>query len=169
MNEKLLPMNIVDIILLILLVPALYKGLTQGFIRQACGIIGLILGIFLAREFSDLLAEYLHSWINADPSIVRILAFALIMIGVIFSINLLGKVVEKIFQVVMLGWLNRLLGIVLALGTAIIVLSLLASLITYTHENWFTLIPQELLSESKLFGFLTTIYENILPFLQFKN
>ena len=162
-------MNTIDIIIVILLVPAIYKGITNGLIRQASGIIGILLGIFLTREFSDLVATYLHNWIHADESIVRILSFALIMIAVLFGVNLIGKLVEKIFQFVMMGWLNRLLGIVFALGTAVILLSLAASLITYTNENWFTLVPQEMLSESKLFGILQDVYNNILPFLQFKN
>lgn len=168
MNEKLLSMNTIDIIILILLVPALYKGITQGFIRQATGIIGLVLGIFLAREFADLLAGYLHEWIQADASIVKIIAFVLIMIGVLFCLNLLGKLVEKVFQIVMMGWLNRLLGVVLAVGGTCIILSLLASLIVYTNENWFILIQPEVIKDSKLFGTLIDISEHVLPFLNFK-
>lgn len=162
-------MNTIDIIILVLLVPAIYKGVTTGFIKQATGIIGILLGIYFAKEFADLVATYLHNWISADPAIVRILAFALIMIVVLFALNLVGKLVEKIFQLVMMGWLNRLLGIVFAMGTTVIVLSMLASLVVYTNENWFSLIPQETLAESKLFGILTDIYNNILPFLKFKN
>lgn len=159
-------MSTIDIILLVLFIPAVYKGLKDGFVRQAAGILGLLLGLFLASRFSELLGGYLQNWVNADPSIVKIIAFILIMIGVILCLNLLGKLVEKVFKLVMMGWLNRLLGLIFALAATALILGTLASVILYTNKNWFTVLSPDLIAGSRLFTPLAELPGRILPFLQ---
>lgn len=159
-------MNTTDIIILVILGIALIKGLKDGLVRQIGGIVGLILGIYLAYKFSDLLSGWLNQWINASESIVKIISFSVIIIGVVLCMSLLGRLLEKIFQLTTLGWVNRVLGVLFSLFAAILIIGVLASLLTYVNEEWFTLIPENQFSDSKLIEPITKISDTIFPYLK---
>ena len=57
-------MTVIDIIILVLLALAVFKGIKDGLVRQVGGIAGLILGNFLAGRFSAIMAGWLHLWID---------------------------------------------------------------------------------------------------------
>lgn len=159
-------MAVIDIILLILLGIALFKGLKDGFIRQVGGIAGLILGIFLAGRFSALLAGWLHQWVDASESIVKSISFALIVIGVCLCMHFIGLLLEKIVKITMLGWLNRLLGAALAIFGMVLIAGVLLSLIQYVNETWFVLIPQDALDKSKGLQIISSVTNVIFPYLK---
>lgn len=159
-------MSVIDIIILIPFAYALYKGLKNGFIGQVAGILGLFLGVFLGYKFSELLSAWLSQWINANESVVKIISFAIIIIVVLVLINLLSKLIEKIFSMVMLGWLNKLLGVIVAFAFTAFIVGTVLSLILYINEAWFTIISPENIEESSLFTPLSNIAKSVFPYLK---
>jgi membrane protein required for colicin V production len=98
-------MNYLDILIL---VPALwfgYKGFTHGLIRELAGLAALILGVYAAFAFSDLVEK----WIN-HPSIPKEVYFAITFLGVLIAVFLLGRLAEKIIKLVIPEFINNLLG-----------------------------------------------------------
>ena len=150
-------MAVIDIIILILLLLAVIKGLKDGLIRQAGGIAGLFIGIILAGRFSALLAGWLGQWINASENIVKIIALCM---------HLLGKLLEKIIQLATLGWVNRILGMVLSIATTVLLIGVLLSLIEYVNDTWFTLVPKEALEGSKGVQIITSITDSVFPYIK---
>ena len=108
-------MNILDIILLICFIPALIQGIRKGFIAQAISIISIIVGIWTSARFADILGGWIGKYITASEQILKIAAFAIILVAVILALAALGKLLEGMFRLVMLGWLNKLLGVVFEL------------------------------------------------------
>lgn len=159
-------MNIIDIVILIIALIALFKGIRDGLIKQAGGIAGLFLGIYLASKFSSLITEWLHQWINASESIVKAISFALIIIAVCFCMYLIGRLLEKVVQITTLGWVNRLLGALLSLLTITLFMGVLLSLIEYVNSNWFTLIPKEKLAEAKSVEIIRSLSDTLFPYLE---
>lgn len=159
-------MVITDIVIICLFAPAIIKGLKDGFFKQAAGILSLFLGAYLAYRFSDLASSYISEWIKASPEIIKIISFALIMIGVIFLVSLAGKLITKLFDMAALGWMNRILGVITACLTAALILGLLAQLILYINATWFEIVPKEQLAESKLFKPLCDMADFIFPYLK---
>ena len=159
-------MAVIDIIILILLLLAVIKGLKDGLIRQAGGIAGLFIGIILAGRFSALLAGWLGQWINASENIVKIIAFVLIIIATCLCMHLLGKLLEKIIQLATLGWVNRILGMVLSIATTVLLIGVLLSLIEYVNDTWFTLVPKEALDGSKGVQIITSITDSVFPYIK---
>ncbi len=117
-------MNIIDIIFLLCCVPAIIHGLSKGFIAQAMALVALVLGAWLSFQFSGLAAEWLKPVIAAHPTVLQTIAFALILIVVFIAMTLVGKVLDGIIRIVMLGWLNKLLGVVFALLKALLAIGL---------------------------------------------
>ncbi len=102
----------IDIVFVILIVLACYKGYSKGFIVALFSILGFIIGLAAALKLSTTvaakIAEHtdLGKWLPA-------LSFLLVFIATAFLVNIVGKVVQKTFETVMLGWANRIAGILL--------------------------------------------------------
>src|SRR5574344_251764 len=117
-------MEIIDIIIIIAFIPAIYKGVKNGFISQIAGIGSLFLGVYLAYRFSSFLSPYISEWIKASENIIKIISFSIIIIAVIVLVNIVGRIIKKIVSVVMLSWLDKILGLILSIGTASLIVGL---------------------------------------------
>lgn len=159
-------MTVIDIIIIVLLALAVFKGIKDGLVRQVGGIAGLILGIFLAGRFSAFLAGWMHQWINASESTVKAVSFAVIIIVVCLCMYLLGRLLEKIIKITTLGWINRLLGVVLSVCTVVLLIGAVISLIEYINSTWFVLVPQEQLAKSKSIQIISSVTDAVFPYLK---
>lgn len=131
-------MNTLDIIIAIPILWGLFKGFRRGFIVEISTLLALVLGVYGALTFGDLGADYIHRQFNTDPGISRVLGFALLFIVIVVAVYLLGKALEKLIQMVALGLVNKLFGMLFGgLKWALIVGSVLyvVSSIPLTN-NW---------------------------------
>jgi membrane protein required for colicin V production len=102
----------IDIVFVILIALACYKGYSKGFIVALFSILGFIVGLAAALKLSTTvaakIAEHtdLGKWLPA-------LSFLLVFIATAFVVNIIGKLIQKTFETVMLGWANRIAGILL--------------------------------------------------------
>jgi len=103
-------MNWLDIVIIVVAVLLGLAGLRQGIIKTVFGIAGLIGGIVLAGRYYDELAALLSpsgaTWAN-------IAAYAIILIATLIVAGVVGSLVAKLVHLVLLGWLDRLVGCVL--------------------------------------------------------
>jgi membrane protein required for colicin V production len=103
---------IIDTIFLILMGLAIYKGYSKGFIVAIFSVLAFIVGLAAALKLSTtaaaMLSEHtsLGKWMPA-------LSFLIVFIGFAFLVRIVGKIVQKTFETVLLGWANRLAGILL--------------------------------------------------------
>ncbi len=117
-------MNILDIIILLCCVPAIFRGLSKGFIAQAAALMALVLGAWMSFHFSRVVVEWLKPAMNVSPAVLQAIAFTLILLAVFLALTLAGKMLEGIVKIVMLGWLNKLLGVVFALLKVLLAIGL---------------------------------------------
>jgi len=86
------------------------RGTRQGIIKTVFGIAGLIGGIVLAGRYYDELAAVLSS---SGATWVNIAAYAIILIATLIVAGVIGRLVAKLVHLVLLGWLDRLVGCIL--------------------------------------------------------
>ena len=158
-------MNILDIILLICFIPALVQGIRKGFIAQAISIISIIVGIWASARFADVVAAWVAQYITASEQVMKVVAFALILIVVFFLLGLLGKALEGIFNFVLLGWLNKLLGVVFALLKTALIVGLVIMAFSSLNDT-FHLVKEEVLNESVLYPPLKKIAFDVFPYIK---
>ena len=158
-------MNILDIILLVCFIPAIFQGIRKGFIAQAISIISIIVGVWASAHFADIVAGWVAQYITASDQILKVVAFALILIAVFIALAAVGKILEGMFKLVMLGWLNKLLGVVFALlktglivGVAIMAFSSL--------NDTFHLVQEPVLNESVMYPPLKKLAFEVFPYLK---
>ena len=158
-------MNIIDIIILVCCVPALIHGFSKGFVSQAVSLVSLILGAWLSFKFSVPFGDWLKSFADLPGTVLHVIAFALILVIVMLLMGLIGKLLEKAIKVVMLGWLNKLLGVVFALFKAVLVIGLVIIL----FDAIYSLIPfvsSDTLNESILYQPIKNIANIVFPYLK---
>lgn len=158
-------MNILDIILLICFIPALVQGIRKGFIAQAISIISIIVGIWASARFADVVAAWVAQYITASEQVMKVVAFALILIVVFFLLGLLGKALEGIFNFVLLGWLNKLLGVVFALLKTVLIVGLVIMAFSSLNDT-FHLVKEEVLNESVLYPPLKKVAFDVFPYIK---
>lgn len=160
-------MSTVDIIIAVIIVAAAIWGAFKGFVKQIISIVGLLLGIWCAFKFASWLAlqtKELLSLAMAQDTLC-IIAFAVIFIVVLILTHLVGKGIEKIIKLSMLGWVNSLLGFVFGGLKATILLGLAVYMLNYLNKM-FNFIPKDVLAGSKGYAFLEQFNSNIFPFLE---
>ena len=158
-------MSIVDIILLICFVPALISGIRKGFISQVISIVSLIGGVWLSYEFSEPVGAWLSQYIETTENVLKLISFIIIMIAVFAGLALVGKLLEGIINFVMLGWVNKLLGVVFALLKTGLIVGLVIMLFCSLNNN-LHLVSDEILAESVLFTPLKNAAYTVFPYLK---
>ena len=103
-----MPLNYIDLAVVCLLVYGLARGAYRGFFVEVSSLLALVLGVFGALHFSSFTASLLSNYIEWDY--LPLLSFALTFIGIMIGVAWVGKLLTKLAKVVLLGFLNRLLG-----------------------------------------------------------
>ena len=106
-------MNWIDIAVLVAIAIFAYLGLRMGIIKAVLSLAGLIVGVILAGRYYEVLAEQLA--FIPQASVAKIVAFAIILVGVMVVAGVLASLMKWIASVTMLGWVNRLGGAVFGL------------------------------------------------------
>jgi membrane protein required for colicin V production len=125
-------MSFIDLILISILAGFVLAGIWKGFFREVLGLLGVLLGIFLAIVGFGPLSKILHQLIPAVPGVFwLILCFLGIFIGVYLLSRLLAMLLGKLSSLIMLGWLNRLLGGLIGAIKGAFVISLILMLLGF--------------------------------------
>ena len=140
---------LIDIILLILFALAVYKGWTKGFIMAIFVFVSYFVALALAFHFSGTVEGYIRSHSSNDSKWYSFVSFILVMIAGIIAVRLVGKLIEKSAELMLLGLVNRFLGI---LVMAIIYVTFFA--VTLVYCNRFGLMGDSQATDSKSLGYL---------------
>lgn len=104
-------MSAFDIIFIAILGFFTVLGIWKGFFREILGFVGVVLGAFLAILGFGPVSKIFHRLVPEIPSVIWVfLSFLLIFIAVYLLSRLLAGILSKLSKMVLLGWLNRLLG-----------------------------------------------------------
>ena len=154
-------MNVIDIIILLCCVPALYHGITKGFISQAFSLIALVLGAWLSFKFSAPLGEWLESYADLPGPVLN----ALILVIVVLVLKMTAMTLERLLKFVMLGWLDKLLGAVFAVIKAVLIIGLVIVLLD-SVLNLIPFVSSDTLNESVLYHPIKDIANIVFPYLK---
>lgn len=158
-------MNILDIILLVCFIPAVIQGLRKGFIAQAISIVSIILGVWASARFANVVSAWIAQYLTASDQILKIVAFALILVAVFLVLGAIGKLLEATFKLVMLDWVNKLLGMVFAMLKTALIVGLVIMAFNSLNET-FHFVKDSVLQESVMYPPLKKAAYEIFPYLK---
>lgn len=116
---------LLDIIFSILVVLAVIRGYRQGLIIGLFSLVAVIIGLAAAIKLSTVVAAWIGRAVKVSEEWLPLISFIVVFIIVVLLIRLGAKAIESTVEVVMLGWLNKLAGIVLYVAISTIVFSVL--------------------------------------------
>ena len=104
-------MSWLDIVIIVLVAVPTIIGLKAGIIKVLLSVVGVIVGVILAGRFYESFAGVLT--FISQPAVAKVVAFAIIMIGVMIIASVVASLIKWAVSAVLLGWVNRLGGAVL--------------------------------------------------------
>ena len=159
-------MNFLDIIIIICFIPALINGFRKGLVAQIVSIFSIVLGVWLSFKFSTVLSSWIGGLIpSATTALLNITSFTLIFIAVIFILFAIGKLIEASIRIIMLEWLNKLLGVLFSLIKCSLFIGLAIILFNSLNES-FNIVKESRLSESILYPHFKHIAYTVFPYLR---
>jgi membrane protein required for colicin V production len=154
--------NWIDIVLGILILWSLIKGFRKGFIIELASLLALILGIYGAILFADVTAGYLTANIDLPKDYTPLIAFALTFVVIVVGVHFLARMVQKLVNMVALGFINRLAGAVFSGIKTVLILSFILFFIDSIDQN-INVIPQKTKNQSILYYPVSGIAFKIIP------
>jgi len=158
-------MNPIDIVFVVCLLAFLFAGIKHGLVKQIVSFCVVYFGISLSLRFSGIVAEWIMKWIHGSPLAVKIISFVIVLFVIALILNLIGKLVEKIISISLLGWLNKLLGALIAVFVYLIVISVITFFFDSVNSS-LHLISKQVLAESKTYSSLLDFANLIFPYLK---
>jgi len=158
-------MNILDIILAIPLLWALYRGFRKGLIYMIASLTALVLGILGAVRFHENIGSILDSWFTIQPEHLNLISFAVTFILIVLLIHVAAFLVEKLIKAIALNLLNRAAGMVFGvLVTAFVVSIILMPLDAANQRKEF--ISKDTMEGSLLYKPLKGFAPMVFPYLK---
>ncbi len=158
-------MEFIDIIIGGFLLYGFFRGIWNGLFVELASFVSLLVGIWAALKFSNILGALLQSIVSWSPRTIMIVSFALTFILVFIGITLLAKVFTTLFSFAGLGIINKILGGLF--GTMKMVLILGVSLGIFDKINFANHITEkETLEKSMLYFPVLNTATSIYPSLQ---
>lgn len=158
-------MNVLDIIFLIPLAFALYRGFKKGLVYMAASLLALFLGILGAIQFRPLFADLLNSVFNISPEHVNVIAFAVAFVTIVLVVHAAAFVVDRLIRAVALNFVNRLLGMVFGVAVTAFVISMILWPINQVNAER-QIIKQEHIDGSLLYRPLSAFAPAVFPYLK---
>jgi membrane protein required for colicin V production len=154
-------MNWIDLIIVILVILSVISGFSNGLVKEVASLVGLVLGIWGAIKFSTFTAAKLYDWFDLTGQYVGIIAFIITFIAIVILIHFVGMIADKIVDIVQLGFLNRLLGMVFGAIKNILILSVIFTIFNAIDSRRHFL--PESVEQSRFYKPISDIVPSIFP------
>lgn len=111
-------MNTLDIILLAAAGIGMLYGFKTGLVKQLTLGAGVVIGLLQATIFYQQAGNWINELSGWDSWICNALGFAAILIAIAIIINLAGTILRWLLKIILLGWVDRILGAVFSIFVA---------------------------------------------------
>jgi len=158
-------MNVLDIIFLVPMLYALYRGFKKGLIHMISSLLALVLGIIGAIKLRPVFASSLDSVFTISPEYVNVIAFAVAFVSIVIIVHLAAFLVEKLVKAVALSLVNRVLGMAFGILVTAFVISMILWPINEVNEKK-QIIKPERIEGSLLYKPLSAFAPAFFPYLK---
>lgn len=121
--------TIVNIVLLGMLAIGAITGGSKGFSRQVIELVGLVVSFFVAAVIASWLASQLSRFTSIPHAPALVIAFIAVFVGGMVAFHFVAISAQRMVHTSLLGWLDRLGGAMLGLVAAILVTSVLTTML----------------------------------------
>ena len=138
-----------DIIFAVVIVLAILKGYRSGLVVGLFSLVAVIIGLAAAMKLSTVVAGYIGKAVKVSDEWLPVISFAVVFFVVILLIRLGARAIEKTVEVAMLGWVNKIGGVILFAAIYTVVFSVL---LFYAEQM--KLVEPETINKSVTYSFV---------------
>ena len=158
-------MSIVDILILIPLGYAAWKGFQHGIIIEVFTLLALLVGIYAGIHFSDVTANWMKNSLGWDSEYLPAIAFTITFLGIGAMVYFAGKMIEQVVKVTNLTPINKAFGIVFAVLKMTYFVSVFFVLLeSYDEKGDF--LPPSMKEKSLLYNPILKVSTTTIPALK---
>jgi membrane protein required for colicin V production len=106
-------MNWLDLLAGTILILAFLQGYRNGLIKAIISFFSLLIGVVLAFQFAGFVAAQLKEYTKITSYWLPFISFLLVLIAVMIALRWVTRLLQQTADWLMLGWLNKVLGIAL--------------------------------------------------------
>ena len=154
-------MSYVDLFFGLVLAWGAYSGFSKGLIKELASILGVIIGIFLAKNYYPYLDIKLKLIFESEAGFISILSAILIFLLTIMVFKIIAKFLTKFLKIIALGLLNRIIGSVFGIFKMVLLLCILVFIFSNIN-NVTGIIKAEKLSQSFFYSKIEKINSFII-------
>lgn len=158
-------MNYIDIILIILLILSGIGGFKNGLVAEVASLAALILGIWGAIEFSYITSDFLVENFQVKTEHLNIISFVVTFIVIVILVHIVGNTVNKLLETVMLGFVNKLAGLVFGVVKSALILSIILVVFDKIDDD-VHILPKEAKQNSRMYEPIRSLAPSIFPFIE---
>lgn len=116
---------LIDFIFAVIIALAIIKGYQRGLIVGLFSLVAVIVGLAAAMKLSAVVAGYIGKAVKISDEWLPVISFAVVFLVIVLLIRLGANAIERTIEVALMGWINKLGGIVLYAAIYTVVLSVL--------------------------------------------
>ncbi len=140
---------IIDILFLIFVAIAVFKGFQRGLVVAVFSIAGLIIGLAAALKLSTIVAAWIGQSTNISTKWLPLIAFIAVFFVVVLLVRWGAALVEKAVELAFLGWVNKIGGIIIYL----LLYTILFSVLLFFAKQ-VSIFSASAIAESKTYAFI---------------
>jgi membrane protein required for colicin V production len=114
---------ILDLIFAVLFILAVIKGYQRGLIVGLFSFIAIIIGLAAAIKLSTAVAGYIGNTVKVSDQWLPVISFAVVFLIVVLLVRWGANAIQRTVEIAMMGWINRLGGIIFYVAIYITVFS----------------------------------------------
>ena len=156
-------MNYLDIIFIVPLIWAGFRGFKKGLIIEVSTLIAFGLGIWGGIHFSDFVAELLSE--SIESKYVPLISFTITFILIVATVFVLGKMLEKAINLIQLKLVNKVTGALFGVAKIVLVISVLLVIVN-SFDQKSNIVPEDLRENSLLYQPLSDVSLKVIPALK---
>lgn len=142
----------IDTVLAVLLIIAIFKGFSKGLIVAVFSLLAFMIGLAAAVKLSAVVAGYIGDTVSVSEKWLPFISFIIVFLAVVILVRIGAKIIEKTIQVAMMGWLNRMGGM---LFYALIYVIIFSVIIFYAVQ--LQILKPEIISNSETYDYIAPI------------
>lgn len=140
---------IIDILFLVFVAIAVFKGFQRGLIVAVFSIAGLIIGLAAALKLSTIVAAWIGQSTNISTKWLPLIAFIVVFFVVVLLVRWGAALVEKGVELAFLGWANKIGGIIVYL----LLYTILFSVLLFFAKQ-VSIFSETAIAESKTYAYI---------------
>ncbi|MFR9620564.1 MAG: CvpA family protein [Rikenellaceae bacterium] len=157
-------MNIIDILTLLVLLYAAYRGCHEGLVVQIFSIVGMAVSVWIGSKYSTEAADLLH--IEGEYS--QLLGFLIATIVVLIAIAFAGRLMRRLVNFSGFGSIDVVLGASLSVCKFLLILSLLFTAVNMANQEY-DIFDNKELAQSKLYMPIANLCNHFTPVWNWAN